>query len=498
MFADPLRRTVWDDLRQQDIRAFARWLTPATFTAAAARAALRISCSPLSVVNLVWLALAVALHPTQTFADVLTATLKILQDHQAFATSTFGRAQRHARRRAGARRCKHDPRRADPTQVSEEAFAQARQRFPQELWLALLSVLLEQFEAEHAERLRLYGFRILALDGSCLDLAASPANRRHFGTARNARGDHGPQARMTLLQFPLTRLPYRYELGPLATGEVTMAGRLVQALRPDDLVLLDAGFWSYGLFWQIQQRQAFFAIRLRRGPLLKTVRRLGRYDTSVRWAPKDSRGQWRKQGLPRSLDLRVLRYCVPGFRATAIVTNVLAPERLAREDWVRLTSAADAEGRLLPGLYHRRLEIETTWRELKVEQGMEPLRSRTPASVAFEVGGHVLLYVLVRWLIVAATAAGQDPLRLSFVAALRELAAMRVALLYASPRWAATVLVPRLLARIASHVVPYRPGRHYPRRKPKPKPSKRRNKHPQAKTKPRRGAGSRANQKAQA
>ena len=62
---------------------------------------------------------------------------------------------------------------------------------------------------------------------------------------------------MTLLQFPLVRLPCRYELGPMSGGEPTMAGRLVDAaVRVDDLILLDAGFWSYGLLWKIQQKQA--------------------------------------------------------------------------------------------------------------------------------------------------------------------------------------------------------------------------------------------------
>ena len=111
---------------------------------------------------------------------------------------------------------------------------------------------------------------------------------------------------------------------------------------------------------------------------------------------------------------------------------------------------------LQPGLYRRRWEIETTFCELKVAQGLAGgLRSRTPEGVAYEVAGHVLLYLLVRWLLVEAGAAhGADPLRLSFVEALRELADVRPALLTASPEWAADVLLPRLLGRLASHRVP--------------------------------------------
>jgi hypothetical protein len=251
-----------------------------------------------------------------------------------------------------------------------------------------------------------------------------------------------------------------------------MAIRLCSHLRSNDLVLLDAGFWSYGLLWTIQKQKAFFALRLRKGPRLVTTKRLNPQERLARWAPKDSRGNWRKAGLPKSIDLRVIEYRIPGFRPQAIVTNVLSLRAISREDWTRLSgSCQDANRKLLPGLFHRRWEIETTYSELKVVQGMEgQLRSRTAESIAYEIAGHVVLYLLVRWLIVeAAVKHGLDPLRLSFLQAFRELQLMRPALLAASPQWAGCVLLPRLLDRIAEHLVPSRPGRHYPRkRKSKP------------------------------
>jgi hypothetical protein len=108
-----------------------------------------------------------------------------------------------------------------------------------------------------------------------------------------------------------------------------------------------------------------------------------------------------------------------------------------------------------------------------VTQGLEGhLRSRTPAGIAYEVGAQLLFYQLLRWLIVeAAEEAGlADPLRISFRGVLDELVDMRPSLLFATPSYAADVLLPRLRHRIASHLVPPRPGRHFPRpRDGKPK-----------------------------
>ena len=93
-------------------------------------------------------------------------------------------------------------------------------------------------------------------------------------------------------------------------------------------------------------------------------------------------------------------------------------------------------------------------------------RSRKPAGIAYEVAGHVVLYLLIRWLIVeAAVQHGVDPLRISFCNALRELKELWPTISVSSPEWVEKVLMPRLFERIASHLVPYRPGRSYPRKK---------------------------------
>jgi hypothetical protein len=465
MFTDEHRCAVWEEIRQHGIRAFARQITPGVIIEAAGRTGVRVVRSPLCLGNLVWLAIAAALHRGEDFAAILTMTLLVLEDQQQFYSTRLGKEKKNAKRRRGPKN-KHSPKRKEGTVVTEEAFAQARQRMPLEFWVNLIIVLGELFERQHGEKLTFRGFRLLAMDGSILDLPNWPKLREHFGTSKNQRSGHKVQGRMVMLQFPLVRVPYRYELTPLKIGEVTTARRLAVHLRKDDLVLLDAGFWSYALLWDIQHRGAYFAIRLKGDIKLNRVRRLGPQDQRMQWTPNDSRRRWKKEGWPPSIDLRVITYQVPGFRAQKLVTNVLSPHRIPREDWVRLTTECEEKGKFTPGLYHRRWEIETTYRELKVDQGMkEALRSRTPPSIQYEIAGHVVLYLLVRWLIVeAAVRHGIDPLRLSFAHALRELLAIHDSLVTANPAWA-RVLLGRLLDRIAEHQVAFRPGRHYPRRK---------------------------------
>lgn len=478
MFTDEQKRNVWDRIRQHGIRAFAGKLTPSLLTEAAQKTGSKLGRGPLWLGNLVWLGIASAIHRALDFATVLKLTWQLLQDAEGFAQSDLAKKARpRANRQKGKgkpkrkrKRSKHDPRSGAVAGLSEEAWVQARQRMPMGYWLALLMLLADRFVQEQSRWIHWKGFRLLAMDGTTIDLPDWLALRQHYGSAKNGLGAATVQARMVMLQLPLARLPYRYEVVPLKVGECTVAERLVSCLCADDLLLLDRGFWSYGLFWQIAQRRAFFAIRLPKKPKLRTLRRLGPGDRLVTWAPSATvLRKCRKKGqdVPDALCLRVVDYHLKGFRPSAIVTNMLDPKRIPREDWVRLTTETEAgDQRLGVGLYHRRWEIETSFRELKVTQGLEgSLRSRTPPGIEYEIAGHVILYLLVRWLMVEAAAKhGQDPLRLSFSAALRLLVDMGVQLITSSESHVRRVLLPRLLERIARAVVTQRPGRQYPRK----------------------------------
>ena len=462
MFKDECRDSVWQRVRQRGLQAFAGMLTPQAMQAAADSAGVRIGKSTLNVCTLAWLGIVGALHATRNFADVLTITLKLLEDAQS--PSPKPRVKRSVKNRC--RRSKHDPR-GTSLRVSEEAFVQARHGFPPKFWAWLLVVLAETFQQQHPECVRWKRFRLLMLDGSDIALPRWKKLLDYYGAAGSGVA-RTPQARMVMLALAQARLPWRYEVVPQSCHEQTAAKRLLQHVQRNDLVLMDRGFWCYGIFWQLQRQGAYFGIRLRAGTKLRRVKRLGDKDELVDWTPvvrSKKKCSWAGTGLPKTIRLRVIRYRVPGFRASAVVTNVLDPRAISRDEWVRM-AAVDERGHVLEaGLYHRRWEIETMFYELKVFQGLEgSLRGRTAKSIEFEIAGHVLLYFLIRWLMVeSAEQHGGQPLRLSFKHALQEFEDLRALLVVSAPSHVRDVLLPKLLARIAQHAISIRPGRHYPR-----------------------------------
>lgn len=464
MYIDVPRHGVSEQLRRRDFAQLASLLTLDRIVQAASASSLAIVKSPLSLPYLVWLALGVAVMPTVSFSSVLTAVFRVLEDQASFTSSSLGQMRRVSQRQRKKNRSRQSPKKQDPTTPpSEEAFVQARQRVPLEFWQNLLILLAEAFHQEHQARLRFKHFRLLALDGTRISLPYHQPRIQHFGTARNQRKTSCPQARLLMLQFPFTRFPCRYELATLHEAEVRVGQRLLQSLRPDDLVLLDAGFWSFSLFAEVAQKQAYFAIRLKAGLRhLKTIQRYDRHEKLARLCYSGRDKTWKKVG---SIHVRLLTYRIPGFRQQTIVTNQLDREAISYDDWTRL-GKVDVQGRLLQGLYSRRWEVETTFRELKVTQQMAgAIRSRTPASLHFEIAGHVLLYALTRWLMTnAAVEHHLDPLQLSFKHCLELLLDMRNKLLTASAPWQ-TELIKRLFKRMTEQLVTIRPCRQFPRRK---------------------------------
>jgi Transposase DDE domain len=477
MFADHNRHHACDKLRRRDFRIFAPIVTDQVFERAAHFAGVPLGGGPLALAVLVWLGISAALHRDKSFSDLLILTLKLLQNDPRWdpakllppRTEAAPTPDNRQTRRAGARidkkRSKHDPRGAGaPFTVSDSAFTQARQAMPWAFWVALVAVLAERFENGHSDLVTFNGFRVLAPDGTTLELDRWADLKTRAGAATNGKALSSPRARLVLLEMPLARLPLHFNLVPYAVGERTAVKPLLDAVRRDDLVLIDRGFWGAGLFGQIMHKNAFFAIRLMNGVTFSTLRRLGAGDQLARWTPTKRQADG-DETTPKCFDLRLIRYQIKGFRPSTLVTSVTDPARISRDEFIRIATVNEAGVVLESGLYHRRWEIETTFFELKVTQGMAgSFRSRTTEGIAFEVGGHLLLYTLIRLLMAeAASVAGISPLRLSFAAALGEVNDMGQSLLQASERHAQRILRPRLVELIGRHRVPFRPGRHYAR-----------------------------------
>ena len=180
----------------------------------------------------------------------------------------------------------------------------------------------------------------------------------------------------------------------------------------------------------------------------KRVETLGEDDYIVEFSMSETTRR-KHPGLPKILRCRLIRYEIPGFRPSWLLTSLLDPVAFPRTELV--------------AFYHRRWQIETIYRELKHVLDIRNLRSLKPAGITKEIHAQLLLMNLVRWSMTeAAEGTGKSAVEYSFTDAVQAVRDAIIVLFRASAP-ALELVYTHLLDDIRAAVIRKRPGRSYPR-----------------------------------
>lgn len=297
----------------------------------------------------------------------------------------------------------------EPVRVSTPGISQARTRLGSEVMRHLADRVLQPIAPAGARGAWFSGLRLMALDGSCLDVADEQANAKYFGYPGASRGQSAfPQMQILGLVECGTHAVVAAEIAPYRESEQAMAAKLLpNKLKPDMLVLADRNFYGAQLWRSATATGAKLLWRVRSNIRFPVQQRLadGSYLSTV-FASTD-----RKKRAGQTL--RVIDYVLegaaaPGEDSYRLVTNILDPE------------AAPASE--LAALYHERWEIEGVFDEFKthLRGNSTVLRSKTPDLVKQELWGLLLAHFAIRQLMAqAAWPRDLDPDRLSFTHAVR-------------------------------------------------------------------------------
>ncbi|WP_097234600.1 IS4 family transposase [Streptomyces sp. 1331.2] len=250
-------------------------------------------------------------------------------------------------------------------------------------------------------------WRLVAVDGTTLDLADTEANDAFFGRHVSGRGASAfPQARVVGLAECGTHAVFAAVTGPLSASEQSLSRQLFDRLREGMLLLADRGFYGFELWQHARATGADLLWRVRKSANLPVVRVLsdGSYLSTVHAEPD-------RRSRRNPVTVRVVEYTLASTgdgTVYRLITTLLDPE--------------EAPAAELAALYVQRWEIETTLDEIKTHQRGPKLvlRSKYPWGVEQEVYGLLLVHHAIRQLMhQAALHEGVDPDRLSFTRSLR-------------------------------------------------------------------------------
>lgn len=306
---------------------------------------------------------------------------------------------------------------ADPvaSRVSKGALCQARYRLGARPLVALFKRVCANkplAEPETTPEAFLFGLRLMALDGTVLDLPDTPENVRAFGKRHSPRGTSAwPQARVVAISECATHAVCEAGVWPHDFDERAAGLRLLRGVGSGVLLLWDRGFHSFDMVQAALARGSELLGRLpatvKPGAPATTLAD----GTQLVWVRPAEYGR-RKRG--ERVLMRLIRYTLddpnrPGHRVEhRLITSLVDPERAGAEELVVA--------------YHSRWEFELAVDEIKSHQRPPhaALRSKKPVGVVQEIYGLLIAHYVVRAVMVeAAQKAELAPSRLSFTNTLR-------------------------------------------------------------------------------
>ena len=295
------------------------------------------------------------------------------------------------------------------TLPSKSAIFQARSRLGPEPLEVLFSKVAAPLASEGTPGAWLGGRRLVAIDGTCLDVADTAVNAAFFGRPGVNKGEQAafPQARVVAVAECGTHAIFDAVVGTYTTSENTLAGDLLDRLGRGTLLLADRGFCGFPLWSRAVSSGADLLWRAMGNMKPRYVETLADGSWLAELRPSGNAGR-----KAEPLTIRVIDYRIDDGRhneeSYRLFTTILDPEDVSALD--------------LAAAYTERWEIESAFDELKTHQRgpRTVLRSKSPDLVLQEIWGHLCCHYAIRTLMwEAADHAGVDPDRVSFVTALR-------------------------------------------------------------------------------
>lgn len=259
----------------------------------------------------------------------------------------------------------------------------------------------------------LFGYRLVAIDGTYERVADTVANEAYFGrhrTRKERRDSAFPSCQAMLLSECSTHVIFDAAITPFKADHHHYFKRLLRSVDETMLVMFDRGLVSYMGVQALCQRQSQFIAPARKDMKFTPQQYLsdGTYIAHLK--------SWENKGANDDppIPVRVIAYTIedpdrnPGQEQFRLITSLIDPDLYPAETLINI--------------YHQRWEIEIGIDELDTHQRLTwtPFRSQRPVGVIQEFYALLLAYFIICSLrFQSAEALDETPQRLSFINTLR-------------------------------------------------------------------------------
>jgi hypothetical protein len=258
-------------------------------------------------------------------------------------------------------------------EVTKGAFSQARAKLKPEAFKELNSITVSHFY-DGAPYQVWHGHRLLAIDGSRLVLPKHKTVIEEFG--EHSFGPNADSKRSlaitSLLYDPVNLLTLDAQIGPYTSSESDLMYRHLEHVKAGDLLLMDRGYPSLGLFFLLTARKIDFCIRMKENWWL----------TAKNFSESGEKERIVEFELPKK-DRKLLKD-YPWIQGQKIKCRLLSVDLENGEKEILCTSLTDSSKyphEDFKELYHFRWNIEEGYKLLKCRLEIENFSGKTAIAV---------------------------------------------------------------------------------------------------------------------
>lgn len=271
--------------------------------------------------------------------------------------------------------------------ITKGGFSQSRKNLSPEAFLELNDIISNDFYKE-VDYLGYYGHRLLAVDGSFLNLPDHESIREEFGTRGMGRGRLREKKQsmclLSMLYDPVNYLTLDVQTDQMDGSELQLLLKHLSKVEKGDILLLDRGYPSRYLFSILQSKGSHFIVRMKPNwvPVKKFSKSPKNDITITMEVPDGDFDQYRQQFplMRKAIKCRMIKVLAENGEQQVLCTSLLDKAKYKLDE--------------LGEIYRIRWGIEEGFKLYKARVQIEAFSGRTAIAVKQDIYAKAMMMTL--------------------------------------------------------------------------------------------------------
>jgi hypothetical protein len=271
--------------------------------------------------------------------------------------------------------------------ISKSAFSQSRQKLKPDAFIELNKTQLDYFNKHASQKKGWKGKRVIAIDGSIINLPSSQNIIDEFGFQTNNSESVVSVSALASIAYDVdNELIIDANIVHVNSSERDLAAQHILKLNPStDIILVDRGYQCYWLVALLEKLGFEYCFRIGTG-WSSPVKALRENGNDIDWTAKKfprmankDKVPYEKYGLEaiEEIKLRLVKIDIATEEPEMLLTNLMDREQFTLND--------------LKELYHKRWGVEEGYKSMKKVLDLESFTGKTAIAIKQDFYAKILL-----------------------------------------------------------------------------------------------------------